>query len=858
VKEVKKMKCGKQFSVTVLAFIAASVLSGVATAQIPVCFTICPTDAQPGDLITMTAYDENGDFIDLSTVATFESNFHGVGDPFYSLLKGGNSLTNIEIIDGSVVFELLEEMLSDAWMWDYFGIPGGDDASFRIVGGDGPFETVAEAIAAGGTCIDFGYVCPSDTPRPSYPANGATFVDRDVVLEWTPGDRAVTHDVHFEGVLMLEGTSNTEYDPSPDGVLDWGTTYEWEVHDINNAEPNSPYVGGPWTFTTEPFAYQLLLGQHVTDVNASSFDAGFDPSYTIDASGLDANDLHDLWNPRNANSQNNMWASQRGADTPSWLTYVFDRPYPLHEIMLWNFNRDREDQLGFGIDELKIEYATSDPNGEETTWMELKTVNLTQADGKSPVRAETFDLDGVLARQLRLVANSNHSALPPRLNQYGLSEVRMTYLPLWAHDPQPADGAEGVDVETKLSWRTGRQAAEHVVYIDTSDQFEQGAVDTVVSSADSASYAPGMLDLGETYHWYVEEVNNAAPMTIWPSPVWSFTTSDYLEVDNMESYEASVDDASIAAWGTWADGFDDPSNNGSVVGYSDGGMEREVSHEGRQSMPIRYDNRTAMRSEGSASTDDLAIGRDWTRNDVTTLVLWFYGNLDHDPGERLYVKVGTKKLYYPGDAENLARPKWTQWNITLATLGIDLSNVPSMTIGLERPVGGSGSRGILLVDSIRLYKNALVGDSIWLEAEEGALGNAWTVGPDLAASDGQFIGSLISEEDHSDEIPGAEWLATYSFDASGGDYTVSLRAQESDENSFWVRIATASSQTSEDLDGGWIAHFVDAWQAWEFNEVSIDDEPVIWTLPPGTNVVEIAKREPGVWLDAILITEVVE
>lgn len=827
--------------------------------QIPVCFTICPPNAQPGDLITMTGYNENGEFIDMSTVGVMESNFHGIGNPFYSLLIVGDSLTNVEIIDGSVVFELTEAMLSnDVFMWDYFGMPGGDDAAFRIVGGDGPFDTVAEAIAAGGTCIDFGYVCASDSPRPSSPEDGATLVDRDAVLEWIPGERAVTHDVYFEGGLAMENTAVTEYDPSPVGVLDWGTTYEWEVHDINSTEPNSPYAGGPWSFTTEPFAYQLLLGQHVTDVNASSFDAGFDPNYTIDGSGLDANDLHEIWDSRDPNGQNNMWASHRGADTPSWLTYVFDRPYPLHEITLWNYNRDREDRLGFGIDELKIEYTTSDPNGEETTWMELKTVNLTQADGKSPVRSETFDLDGVLARQLRLVANSNHSALPPSLNQYGLSEVRMTYVPLWARDPQPAHGAEGVDVETKLSWRTGRQAVEHGVYFDTSDQFEQGAVDTVVSSADSASYAPGMLELGETYHWYVEEVNNAAPMAIWPSPVWSFTVSDYLDVDNVESYEASVDDASIAAWGTWADGWGDPSN-GSVVGYSNGGMDRQISHGGRQSMPIRYDNRMAMRSEATASTDDLAVGRDWTRNDVTTLVLWFYGDLDHDPGERFYVKVGTKKMYYPGDAENLARPKWTQWNITLATLGIDLSNVPSMTIGLERPVGGSGSSGILLVDSIRLYGSAPpVRDSIWLEAEEGALGNAWLVGPDLAASNGQFIGSLISDEDHSDEIPGSEWLATYSFDAGGGDYTVSLRAQESDENSFWVRIATASSQTSEDLDGGWIDHLVDAGQAWEFNEVSIDDEPVIWTLPPGTNVVEIAKREPGVWLDVILITEVVE
>ena len=38
-------------------------------------------------------------------------------------------------------------------MWDCFFLPGGDDVAFRIVGGDdGPFDTVAEAIAAGGTC----------------------------------------------------------------------------------------------------------------------------------------------------------------------------------------------------------------------------------------------------------------------------------------------------------------------------------------------------------------------------------------------------------------------------------------------------------------------------------------------------------------------------------------------------------------------------------------------------------------------------------------------------------------------------------------------------------------------------------
>jgi hypothetical protein len=156
-KEWKVMK-------TTLAYALVLVISGITSAQ-PVCFTICPANAVAGDEITMTGYDENGVFFDLSTLGVFESNFHGIGDPYYSLLKVGDDLTNIDIVDGRVVFELIEDMLSeDVEEWNFFCVPGGEDAAFRIAGGDGPFETVAEAIAAGGTCE--GQICAA-APLPN-------------------------------------------------------------------------------------------------------------------------------------------------------------------------------------------------------------------------------------------------------------------------------------------------------------------------------------------------------------------------------------------------------------------------------------------------------------------------------------------------------------------------------------------------------------------------------------------------------------------------------------------------------------------------------------------------------------------
>ncbi len=59
----------------------------------------------------------------------------------------------------------------------------------------------------------------------------------------------------------------------------------------------------------------------------------------------------------------------------------------------------------------------------------------------------------------------------------------------------------------------------------------------------------------------------------------------------MESYK---DAEFLEIWATWVDGFDDPVNNGSVVGGISGTPETGIVHGGRQSLPIDYDNSTAQ------------------------------------------------------------------------------------------------------------------------------------------------------------------------------------------------------------------------------------------------------------------------
>jgi hypothetical protein len=71
---------------------------------------------------------------------------------------------------------------------------------------------------------------------------------------------------------------------------------------------------------------------------------------------------------------------------------------------------------------------------------------------------------------------------------------------------------------------------------------------------------------------------------------------------------------------------------------------------------------------------------------------------------------------------------------------------------------------------------------------------------DPLSSAGGHIGSEDGDGNDNDTAPGAEWLATYSFDAAGWTYKVLLRGQQRSSDSFWARITAATAQTHEDPD----------------------------------------------------------
>jgi hypothetical protein len=511
------------------------------------------------------------------------------------------------------------------------------------------------------------------------PKTAATDVPFDTMLSWTAGEFAATHDVYLgttfldvndatrtdpRNVLVSRGQTAAAYDPA---ALEYGQTYFWRVDEVNAAPDNTIFKGRVWSFAVEPYGYPI---QPVA-ATASSSQANMGPEKTIDGSGL-TKDLH-------GTEPATMWLSA-GAQ-PNWIQYEFDQVYKLHEMQVWNSNQLIESFLGFGAKVVTIETSA-----DGTTWTPVPGVpEFNRAPGTTAYAANTtVNLGGAEAKYVKLTISANWGGTAP---QTGLSEVRFSYVPLQAREPQPPTGTTGVGVDPDLSWRPGREATAHQVFFGTDlDAVAQGTAP--VETVTEHSYTPAPLAYGTQYYWKVDEVGAAATH---PGGVWSFSTADFAVVDDFESY---TDEAGNEIFTAWVDGYG-TTTNGAQVGYVQAPFaERTILHGGAQSMPLAYDNAGGKISE---ATRTFQAAQDWNGHGIKSLSLYFYGSPDNTG--QLYVKINGTKVAYKGTAADLQRKQWQPWNIDLATIGADVSNVTKLTIGLE----GAGAAGILYVDDIRLY-----------------------------------------------------------------------------------------------------------------------------------------------------------
>jgi hypothetical protein len=670
-------------------------------------------------------------------------------------------------------------------------------------------------------------------PKKAYepnPPDTAKFIDTKVVLSWKPGFGAKMHQRYFGDKLadVEAGTGGTAKGPAgtatytPSG-LQAGKTYYWRIDEFDGA---TTYKGDVWSFTTAKTGGGVK-GQYYKGMAFETLAlTRTDPQINFnwgDPGGPDPAVGNDSFSAR--------WTGEVEAAFTETYTFYTNTD---DGVRLWV---DGKQLVNAWVDQGATEYSGKVDLVAGTTY------NLVM---------EYYENTGGAVAELRWSS--------PRTPKQIIPQAALS-LPLKANSPSPRSGSVGVADTILLTWGAGDNAASHDVYFGMDPNAVKNATKTSpeykgTRTRGSESYAPGALEWQTTYYWRIDEVNNTNPKSPWVGNVWSFTTADHGIVDDFESYNdiAAGQPGSNLVYMAWLDGFG-TTTNGSTMGYPTGSsLETANVHGGTKAVPLIYNNSTASFSE----VERTFAAQNWTSHGIQTLSLWFHGDPANMPGQ-LYVKINGVKVPYNGDASNLKKPVWQTWNITLASVGVNLQSVTRLAIGIET----KGATGTLLLDDICLHRTApVLGEQIWLEAEAGTITAPLTVRTDPLASGGKYIGTDDGIGDETANPP-ATGVATYNFTAQGGVYKISLRVIiTGGSNSFWVRVPSATNYNPGTHTSGWIRfNDISDGAAWHWDDVHSSDhnnQVVSITIPAGQNTLEIARREDGALLDAILITSDVQ
>jgi hypothetical protein len=295
-----------------------------------------------------------------------------------------------------------------------------------------------------------------------------------------------------------------------------------------------------------------------------------------------------------------------------------------------------------------------------------------------------------------------------------------------AESPDPLNGETSVEMNAILSWIPAENAASHQVYFGTDREAVRNA-DTGspeykgTQTLGAGNFHPGILSWGTTYYWRIDEVNSTHPDSPWPGSVWSFTTGDFLVIDDFEGYNINNQ-----IWWTWKDGSGysfhptEPPYAGNGTGSSIGDESTASTageyrvHEGQQSMPFWFDNDKMGFLQYSETTLTLTYPRDWTENGVHTLSIWYAPDWDWrtdlspNDAELMYVVLNDNVVVYHDNPDVAILYGWTEWRIYLqkfADQGIDLTNVHTIGLGFgDRNNPQPGGKGLMSFDDIRLCR----------------------------------------------------------------------------------------------------------------------------------------------------------
>jgi hypothetical protein len=447
------------------------------------------------------------------------------------------------------------------------------------------------------------------------PIDGDKWIDPNVDLSWIPGQGASKHNLYFgadqakvaaRDASVSKGTLSNimTFDP---GTLALKTTYYWVVDELVGTTTRA---GDVWSFTTVGPNPGGAKGEYFNNTSLSGLPVLTRIDPTIDFTSAPGA-------PITAGNWSARWTADLEIIKPD--TYMFT-------INCYSGTR-------MWIDgQLIIDKWVS-----PTVPSNYFSLPMSLAKGVHSLLVEYFCGGSTVAEQLSWSTATMAKVIVP---------AGPLQPPVHARAIVPADGDVNVPQDVTLTWSIGEKAATHDVYFG-----EDAAAVAAATPADTALYQGSQerdkntfvasgLAWNQTYYWRVDEVNEADPESPWPGSVWSFTTADFIVVDNFESY---TNDSPNRIFQTWIDGYGfsedeffpsgDPGNGtGSAVGhdiwatgtpYTSIAETKIVHTPGAQSMPFDYNNFNSPYYSETVRT--WSSPQNWKANGVDTLVLYYQG-----------------------------------------------------------------------------------------------------------------------------------------------------------------------------------------------------------------------------------------
>ena len=565
------------------------------------------------------------------------------------------------------------------------GLVPGTDYYWRVD------EVEADATKRRGDIWSF--TIPAFTATKPNPPDGGRFVAPDVTLTWMPSIDVKFHNVffgdNFDDVNNASGrrpNADAAYDPGP---LEFNKVYYWRVDEFGGT---TTHRGDVWSFRTEPVTpiYDPdLVGWWKLDDDGSGFitdssgyghhgTLGGDPLWVAGFDG-DALEFDNAGDFVSIDGYKGIMGTNPFTIT-AWIKTATNG-----QMISWG-GTGAGQRVEFRVNGGRLRFDTSGGNVQGDTdvldnqWHHVALTVQANAtissgdvsfylDGQDDTRTSsdtdvlnlTSNFDVQIGQMYDLSSSRWYIGLIDDVRIYSKiltpEEIEKTMAgdPRLSWDPKPAHASmPNIDDIVPLGWSPGDSVASHDVYFGT-DKIavtDAGASDTTgiyQGRQNNTEFLPSeRLEYNQTYYWRVDEYN--ADETVSKGRLWSFTVADFIVVDDFEDYNDYPPDRIFEAW---QDGWDNPTVNGALVGYADPPFtEQTIVHGGAQAMPLFYDNNLKY----SEATLSLNTKRDWTKQGVKTLSLWFRGypdsfsTLTEDPAGTYTITARSGDIYGQSDS----------------------------------------------------------------------------------------------------------------------------------------------------------------------------------------------------------------